>query len=280
MKTSTQLKAMIRNISQEKKIKAEIIHRNFMMERFLERISLSDYKDQFILKGGMLISKMVGISNRTTMDMDVTVKGFPLTDEKIKDVILTIISIPVDDYVKMNILKLEHINEESEYPGIRVSVLATFDKTKQILKIDITTGDIITPEAVLYPYKLLLEDRSISILAYNLETILAEKLETILSRGLSNTRMRDYYDLCILNELYRVQLTRDLFLKAFTQTTKYRGNFDIISNKMDEYISLIESSDVLEKRWMLYKLKNEYASEIEWKDALEHLKEIATKLHD
>lgn len=112
MKTSTQLKALIRHVSQKNNIKPEVIHRNFMMERFLERISLSDYKDQFVLKGGMFISKMVGISNRTTMDMDITVEGFPLTDEKIREVILTIISIPVDDFVEMKLLRVEHIHEE------------------------------------------------------------------------------------------------------------------------------------------------------------------------
>lgn len=241
---------MIRNVSQKNNIKPEAVHRNFMMERFLERISLSDYKSQFVLKGGMLISKMVGISNRTTMDMDVTVEGFPLTDNKIREVILTIISVPVDDYVEMELLRVEHIHEESDYPGIRVSVLATFDKTKQILKIDITTGDVITPEAAPYAYKLLLEDRSISILSYNLETVLAEKLETILSRGIANTRMRDYYDLCILNELYGVQVKQDLFSEAFTQTAKYRGTFDIIKTNINEYISMIEKSDELEKRWI------------------------------
>ena len=178
----------------------------------------------------------------------------------------------------MKILKLEHIHEESEYPGIRASVLATFDKTKQIIKIDITTGDIITPGASLYPYQLLLEDRSMSILSYNLETILAEKLETILSRGIANTRMRDYYDLCVLNEMYGVQLKQELFSEAFTQTTKYRGSFDIISSNIDEYISLIENSGELEKRWIQYMLKNEYASEIDWVTAVENMKEIAKKL--
>ena len=280
MKTSTQLKALIRHVSQKNNIKPEVIHRNFMMERFLERISLSDYKDQFVLKGGMLISKMVGISNRTTMDMDITVEGFPLTDEKIREVILTIISIPVDDFVEMKLLRVEHIHEESQYPGIRASVLATFDKTKQIIKIDITTGDVITPEATLFPYQLLLEDRSISILSYNLETVLAEKLETILSRGIANTRMRDYYDLCIINELYGVQVKQDLFSEAFTQTAKYRGTFDIINSNIDYYISLIESSDELEKRWIQYTLRNEYASKIAWVAAVENMKEIANKIRN
>jgi hypothetical protein len=148
MKTSTQLKALIRNLSKEKDVKSEILLRNFMLERFLERISLSKYNNQFILKGGMLIATIVGIDARATMDMDVAIKGFQLKEEELKKVINEILVVPVDDGVSMNLGKLENIRDESEYPGVRITINAILDKTKQTMKIDITTGDKITPQAI------------------------------------------------------------------------------------------------------------------------------------
>ena len=189
MKTSTQLKALIRNLSRDKGINAEIILRNFMLERLLERISLSEYRDQFILKGGMLIAAMVGIDARATMDMDATIRGFELNEDKLKNIFNEILSIPVDDGVLMRLSKVESIRDEAEYPGIRISIESVLDKTRQTMKVDITTGDKITPRAIEYKFQLLLEDRTISVLAYNLETIFAEKLETILSRGTATTRI-------------------------------------------------------------------------------------------
>jgi predicted nucleotidyltransferase component of viral defense system len=192
MNTSTQLKALIRNLSKEKSVQAEIILRNFILERLLERISLSPFRDKFILKGGMLIAAMVGIDTRSTMDMDATIRGIPLSEEVLAEAMKVILDSPVDDGVKMTLKGFENIRDESEYPGIRISIEAILDKTRQVMKIDVTTGDKITPQAVEYSFRLLFEDRSISILAYNLETVLAEKLETILSRSTTNTRMRDY----------------------------------------------------------------------------------------
>jgi hypothetical protein len=171
MKTSTQLKALIRNLSKDKGIKAEILLRNFMFERLLERIAVSEYKNQFILKGGMLIASIVGIEARSTMDIDATIRGFKLTEEELKAVFEKILSIPLDDGVSMTLRKLENIRDDAEYPGIRASINAVLDKTRQTVKVDITTGDRITPHAVEYPLKLMLEDRSINILTYNLETV-------------------------------------------------------------------------------------------------------------
>lgn len=152
MKTSTQLKALIRNLSRDKGINAEILLRNFMLERLLERISLSEYRDQFILKGGMLIAAMVGIDARATMDMDATIRGFELNEDKLKNVFNEILSIPVNDGVLMRLSKVESIRDESEYPGIRVSIESVLDKTRQTMKVDITTGDKITPRAIEYKF--------------------------------------------------------------------------------------------------------------------------------
>jgi predicted nucleotidyltransferase component of viral defense system len=278
MKTSTQLKALIRNLSKENDVKAEVLLRNFMLERLLERISLSEYKNQFILKGGMLIAAIVGIDSRSTMDMDATIRGFKLTEEELKDVINKILAVAIDDGVLMTLGKLESIRDESEYSGIRISIKAVMDKTKQTMKVDITAGDTITPEAIEYPYKLLLEDRSIYVLAYNLETVFAEKLETILSRGTTTTRMRDYYDIYILTMLHEGDLNQDVLKEAFRKTSQHRGSFDNIKTNGLEYIQMIEKSKVLAERWEQYRSKNEYAFDVEWSDALQNVKKVFNKI--
>ena len=192
MKTSRQLNALIRNMAKDKCINAQIILRNFMLERLLERISLSPYRENLILKGGMLVAAMVGLDTRATMDMDTTLKGYPLTEESVRSVFADILAVPVEDHVTLTLKKLEEIHDEAEYSGIRVMLEMLLDETRQTLKVDITTGDPITPAAVDYSFRLLFEDRSIQIKAYNLETVLAEKLETIFSRSTANTRMRDF----------------------------------------------------------------------------------------
>ena len=272
MKTSTQLKALIRNLSREKNVKAEILLRNFMLERFLERISLSKYKDQFVLKGGMLIAAIIGIDARSTMDMDTTISGFNLNEEELEIVIKNILAVPLDDGVIMELRKLESIRDEAEYPGIRVSINASLDKTKQTMKIDITTGDQITPRAVEFPYKLMLEDRSICILSYNLETVIAEKMETILSRGITTTRMRDYYDIHILMILHEKEIDENILKEAFKKTSRHRSSFENIKNNGNEYIKMIEESETLSKLWEQYKSKNNYAADVKWDDAIKSVK--------
>ena len=279
MKTSTQLKALIRNLSRDKGINAEILLRNFMLERLLERISLSEYRDQFILKGGMLIAAIVGIDARATMDMDATIRGFELNEDKLKNVFNEILSIPVDDGVLMRLSKVESIRDEAEYPGIRISIESVLDKTRQTMKVDITTGDKITPRAIEYKFQLLLEDRTISVLAYNLETIFAEKLETILSRGTATTRMRDYYDIYILMELHESNLNDDVLREAFINTSINRGTFENIKNYSSEYIRSIESSEVLLNLWERYRSNNEYASDISWEDTVNSMKRTFSKIN-
>lgn len=272
MKTSTQLKALIRNLSREKNVKAEILLRNFMLERFLERISLSKYKEQFVLKGGMLIAAIIGVDARSTMDMDTTISGFNLNEEELEIVIKNILAIPLDDGVTMELRKLESIRDEAEYPGIRVSINASLDKTKQTMKIDITTGDQITPRAIEFSYKLMLEDRSISILSYNLETVIAEKMETILSRGTTTTRMRDYYDIHILMILHEKEIDKNILRDAFNKTSRHRNSFENIKSNGTEYIQIIEESKSLSKLWDQYKSKNNYAADVKWDDAIKSVK--------
>ena len=268
MNTSTQLKALIRNISKDKSVEAEIILRNFMLERLLERISLSKFRDKFILKGGMLIAAMVGIDTRSTMDMDATVRGVAFSEEALKKVLDIILVFPVDDGVTMTLKGFENIRDESEYPGIRVSIEAVLDKTRQIMKVDITTGDMITPKAMEYSFKLLFEDRTISILAYNLETVLAEKLETILSRSTTSTRMRDYYDVYILTTLREQDINWELFKMAFMKTAEKRGSYSLLLRNGNENIEEIGKSSILSKLWDRYQNKNSYASDLSWGQVL------------
>ena len=277
MKTSTQLKALIRNMSKEKSVQAEIILRNFMLERLLERVSLSQYRDKFILKGGMLVAAMVGIDIRSTMDMDATIKGIALSEEELEKTINAILACPIDDGVTMSLKGFENIRDESEYPGIRVSIEAVLDKTKQTMKVDITTGDIITPNAMEYSFKLLFEDRIISILAYNLETVLAEKLETILSRSTTSTRMRDYYDVYILTTLREHDISWDLFTTAFRKTAEKRGSYKRLTESGHENVEEIEKSQVLSALWNRYQQKNSYASDLSWEQAVASVKELYSK---
>ena len=263
IKTARQLKDLIRNLSREKSADAQLLMRNYMMERFLERISISEYRDKFILKGGMLVAAMVGLDARSTMDLDATVKGANVNVEDIENLISAIVSVPIDDGVKFQLKSISEIMDEAEYPGIRVSMTTTFDGVVTPLKIDISTGDAITPREVRYSFKLMLEDRSIDIWAYNLETVLAEKLETIITRTTTNTRMRDFYDIYILNQLHGNTLNRQTLHDALLATAKKRGTERHLAEAVD-VLNEVESSPVMQKLWESYRRKFSYAADLEW----------------
>ena len=263
IKTARQLKDLIRNLSREKSADAQLLMRNYMMERFLERISLSEYRDKFILKGGMLVAAMVGLDARSTMDLDATVKGANVNVEDIENLISAIVSVPIDDGVKFQLKSISEIMDEAEYPGIRVSMTTTFDGVVTPLKIDISTGDAITPREVRYSFKLMLENRSIDIWAYNLETVLAEKLETIITRTTTNTRMRDFYDIYILDQLHGNTLNRQTLYDALLATAKKRGTERHLAEAVD-ILNEVESSPVMQKLWESYRRKFSYAADLEW----------------
>ena len=263
IKTARQLKDLIRNLSREKSADAQLLMRNYMMERFLERISLSEYRDKFILKGGMLVAAMVGLDARSTMDLDATVKGANVNVEEIENLISAIVSVPIDDSVKFQLKSISEIMDEAEYPGIRVSMTTTFDGVVTPLKIDISTGDAITPREVRYSFKLMLENRSIDIWAYNLETVLAEKLETIITRTTTNTRMRDFYDIYILDQLHGNTLNRQTLYDALLATAKKRGTERHLAEAVD-VLNEVESSPVMQKLWESYRRKFSYAADLEW----------------
>ena len=254
IKTARQLKDLIRNLSREKSVDAQILMRNYMMERFLERISLSEYRDKFILKGGMLVAAMVGLDARSTMDLDATIKGASVNVEDIENLISSIVTVPIDDGVKVQLKSISEIMDEAEYPGIRVSMSTTFDGVVTPLKIDISTGDAITPREVRYSFKLMLEDRSIDIWAYNLETVLAEKLETIITRTTTNTRMRDFYDIYILEQLHGTTLNPKILHDALLATAHKRGSEKYL-NQAEEVFDEVENDSVMQKLWEAYRKK-------------------------
>ncbi len=263
IKTAKQLKDLIRNLSKKKSADAQILMRNYMMERFLERISLSEYRDKFILKGGMLVAAMVGLDARSTMDLDATVKGVNVNVDDVADLIAGIVSVPIDDGVTFRVNKASEIMDEAEYPGIRVSMTAVFDGVLTPLKIDISTGDAITPREVRYSFKLMLEDRSIDIWAYTLETVLAEKLETIITRATTNTRMRDFYDIYILEQLHGNTLNAQILHDALLATACKRETEDHLS-EAKEIFAEVEDSPVMQQLWTAYRKKFSYAADLEW----------------
>lgn len=273
IKTARQLKDLIRNLSREKSADAQLLMRNYMMERFLERISLSEYRDKFILKGGMLVAAMVGLDARSTMDLDATVKGANVNVEDIENLISAIVSVPIDDGVKFQLKSISEIMDEAEYPGIRVSMTTTFDGVVTPLKIDISTGDAITPREVRYSFKLMLEDRSIDIWAYNLETVLAEKLETVVSRATTNTRMRDFYDLHILSQLHDRSIVPTDLRAALIATARKRGTEKYLADAPAAFDE-VEADPNMEKLWRAYQKKFSYAADLSWHTVMESIRSL------
>ena len=226
-----QLKDWINNMAKKKNLVANTLLQNFMMERLLERISISEYKDNFVLKGGFLIAAMLGIDLRSTLDMDTTIKGLPVTKENIEEILNEILSIDLGDNVTFNIKNINSIHDISEYEDFRVSLEAKFFTIKVNMKIDITTGDIIIPREVDYSFKLMFEERSIPIKAYNLNTILAEKIESILARNISNTRARDYYDVYMLTSLRKDDINIVDLRSAIIEKAKERNTLIYLDEK-------------------------------------------------
>ena len=271
--TAKQLKDLIRNLSRKKSADAQILMRNYMMERFLERMSVSQYQDKFILKGGMLVAAMVGLDARATMDIDATIKGADVNVEAVERIITDIVSVPLEDGVTFRIKQITEIMDEAEYPGVRVSMETEFDGVRTPLKIDISTGDIITPREIQYSFKLMLEERSIDVWAYNLETVLAEKLETVISRNITNTRMRDFYDIHILLKLYGNTLDAQVLGEALQATAQKRETGQYLNDAI-EIFNEVQNDFSMQKLWNAYQKKFSYAEDISWDMVMESIREL------
>ena len=272
IKTSRQLKDKVRNMARGDSAKAQQLIRNYGMERFLERVSLSEHRDNFILKGGMLVSAMVGLENRATMDIDTSIRNMPLDTIAAKAMVEEIIAVPVDDNICFEINDFGTIMDDAEYSGVRISLNAFLDATRIPLKIDISTGDAITPAAVNYQYKLMFEERYITLWAYNLETVLAEKIETVLSRSVLNTRLRDFYDLYVLQDT-GLEIDKATLAAALTATARKRGSEQALA-LYERTLDEIRISPLMREQWERYQGKNNYAAGVVWDDVISDIRAL------
>lgn len=272
IRTSTQLKAKVHNLSGGDSRKAQTLIRSFIMERFLERVALSQYHNNFVLKGGMLVANLVGLDTRATMDIEATVRALTLTKENAVNVIEDIIGMELPDGIRFRVTKVEDIMEEHDYPGIRLMMETTLDKMRQAIKIDISTGDVITPDAVEYDYRLMFEDRAISLWTYNLETLLAEKLETIMARSTANTRMRDFYDIHVLSN--QASVDTDILKQAFLATSRKRNTERLIHDFKD-ILQSVEENETMRRLWDRYRADSFFVGDLEWTVVMHSVRKLA-----
>lgn len=274
IKNKDSLKAKASNLAKQTNIPNKYIIQNFMFEALLKRISNSNYKDKFIIKGGLLLSSIFGVNLRSTMDLDTTIKGLPLNKSTITKVITEIINIDLKDNITFEIENIKDIREEDLYSGYNVNLKADFDGLKTNLMIDITTGDVITYKEVEFKYNTLFDNETINIMTYNYETIIAEKFESIISRNIDNTRMKDYYDLYMFVNLKWNDINKDTLRKAIINTSKARETLDYIDNA-NKYIELISDDSRLKSLWNSYQNNYEYAKDIEFVDTINAIKGIS-----
>ncbi len=272
IRTAMQLKAKVRNLSGSDSNKALMLIRNYFMQRLLERIAQSEYRDHFILKGGMLVASLIGLNSRATMDLDTTVKAVSLSKEDAIRMIERIITVDIPDGISFQISKVTNIMEEHDYPGLRFFLEAQLENLQQTIKIDISTGDVITPRAVEYSYPLMFENRTIAIWTYNLETLLGEKMETIIARGTANTRMRDFYDLHVLS--MQKKYDREILKKAFFATSQKRKTIHLLPD-INDIVQRVAADTEMRNRWENYRKESFYVGLISWEAIMESVKQLA-----
>ena len=271
--TSEKLKGKIKSFSEKNNLKAQEVLQMYFFKRFLARLEKTRYRVNFIIKGGFLISSIIGIQNRTTMDIDTTIKGLPVKEEIIKEIILKILSIEVNDGIEFVLGKIENIREISEYENYRLHLTANFEKIKNPLKIDITTGDVIIPSEIEYSYETIFKEK-LNILVYSLETLIAEKYETIIKRNITTTRLRDFYDIYMIFKLKNDKINVNNLKQAIWETAKNRNSTEeILESK--EILEDIKNDEYLNKQWNIYKNENKYVDNIQFSEILKLLNKIA-----
>lgn len=276
-RTPEQLKGQIRSFAGKRNLQSQEVLQMFLLERVLDRLYKSKYKDNFILKGGLLISSMIGIAERTTMDMDTTVTGIDMEETEIERIIREILLIDVGDGIEFTFEKLEPIREDDDYNNFRAYFVAHYGKIANKMKIDITTGDEITPRAIRYFYKTILDDDEIGVMAYNTETIIAEKYETIIRRNIGTSRARDFYDLHVFYNLYKDSINLEILKLAVTRTAKKRESLETMS-EWEEIIEDMKVDTALKELWKNYCENNTYASEVSFEEVMETALHIAELL--
>ncbi|PCF51634.1 nucleotidyl transferase AbiEii/AbiGii toxin family protein [Staphylococcus delphini] len=277
MRSSEQIKGKIKHLAKTKDLKPQEVFQMYFFERVLERLEKSSYRHSFIIKGGLLISSLIGIDNRTTMDMDATVKGIALTEENITKIVKEILAIDVQDGIDFVFEGIREIRESGGYENYCVSYSARYGRINNPMKMDITTGDAITPREMIYEYPLMFDEGHIEVMAYPLETILAEKIETIIRRNIATTRMRDFYDVYLLYKLYEDKINFESLAKAIENTSRKRESLDDLAD-YKEILEDIASDDYLKQHWQNYLQDNPYVGEIKLEDTLDVLTEIFQKI--
>ena len=278
MKTPEQLKGAIRNIATNRDLKPQEVLQMFLFERILDRLSTSKYRDNFILKGGLLISSMIGIGERTTMDMDTTVRGLPMEEDTLVRIVQEIIAIDLGDGIQFVYEGIAPIREDDEYHNFRIHLSAKYGKIDSPMKIDVTTGDDITPAAVRYEYPLIFEDRSVPVMAYTLETVLAEKYETIIRRNIGTTRARDFYDLHTLYRTRREEIRPEILRLAVEHTAQKRGSMQDMHD-WKEIIEDIRAEQQLTHLWEKYCEENQYAKGVAFNQVIDTVDEVSNLLN-
>ena len=278
MKTSEQIKGAIRNISKKTGINPNSLLQMCLFEGILEKLSKSKYSENFILKGGLLISSLIGVDMRSTMDMDTTLRGIPLNEVSITKILNEILAIEIDADIEYKLIKLSPIRQEDVYEDFCASISCIFGKINASLNIDITTGDVITPREMNYSYSKILEEGTIPIMTYTIETILAEKFETISSRNITTTRARDFYDLYMIYSIYKDKIDKGILRKAIERTSKYRGSFET-ALQYKEIVELFRESETPKKLWKKYTQNNPYAKDVDFLDTISVYEEIGTVLN-
>lgn len=273
IKNKDSLKVKVSNLALSTNIPNKYLIQSFMFEALLKRISVSKYKDKFIIKGGLLLSFIFGVNLRSTMDLDTTIKGLPLDRTTITKVINEIISIDLKDNIKLEIENIKDIREEELYSGFNINLKAEFDGLRTNLMIDITTGDVITYKEVQFEYKTLFDNEIVNIMTYNYETIIAEKFEAIISRNIDNTRMKDYYDLYMFVNLKWNDIDKTILRKAIFNTSEKRETLNYIENA-DKYIELINEDSKLKSLWKNYQNNYAYAKDISFENTIAAIKVI------
>lgn len=279
MKTPEQLKGTIRSMAAKKNLRAQEVLQMFLFERILERMANSRFKDNFILKGGLLISSMIGITERTTMDMDTTVRGIQMEEDEIVNAVKEIVAIDVEDGIVFEYKGIEPIREEDAYNNFRVHLQAKYGKIDSPMKIDVTTGDAITPAAIQYDFPMLFEEKSIPVMAYTLETVLAEKYETIIRRNIGSTRARDYYDLHTLYRSRKSSVRPEILKAAVLHTAMKR---DSVQDMQDwkEILKDIREEPAMYLLWDNYIADNKYIGELKFHEVLDTVDEVARLLNE
>ena len=278
MKTPEQIKGAIRNISKKTGINPNSLLQMCLFEGILEKLSKSKYSKNFILKGGLLISSLIGVDMRSTMDMDTTIRGIPLSEATISKILDEILEIEIDSDIEYKLIKLSPIRQKDVYEDFCASVSCVFGKVNTNLNIDITTGDVITPREMNYSYSKILEEGTIQVMTYTIETILAEKFETISSRNVTTTRARDFYDLYMLYNIYKDKIDKNILRNAIEKTSKHRGSFETVL-QYREILELFQESKMMEILWKKYTQNNPYVKDVDFLDTISIYEEIGSVLN-